>query len=109
LSICSPNLNAYVERFIQTLQKECLDHFVVFGCRHIDHLLKEFLLHYHPERPNRDLATNCCRSVIAIAQTAASETLDAASGSANWSSTITARRRVWRRAASSQLRSLRQS
>ena len=27
----SPNLNAYVERFIQTIQQECLDQFVVLG------------------------------------------------------------------------------
>ena len=27
----SPNLNAYVEHFIQTIEQECLDHFVVVG------------------------------------------------------------------------------
>ena len=27
----SPNLNAYVERFIQTIEQECLDRFVVLG------------------------------------------------------------------------------
>ena len=49
----SPNTNAYVERFIQTLQKECLDHFVVFGEQHMDHLVKEFVTHDHEERPHQ--------------------------------------------------------
>jgi putative transposase len=55
LQLCSPNLNAYAERFIQTLQQECLDHFVIFGCRHMDHLVREFLEHYHTERPHQSL------------------------------------------------------
>jgi transposase InsO family protein len=31
----SPNINAFVERFIQTIQQECLDYFIVFGRQHI--------------------------------------------------------------------------
>jgi putative transposase len=34
----SPNTNAFVERFIQTLQQECLDYVIVFGKEHLDHL-----------------------------------------------------------------------
>jgi putative transposase len=34
----SPNLNAYVERFVQSIKQECLDKFIVFGLEHIDHL-----------------------------------------------------------------------
>ena len=30
----SPNLNAFVERFIQSIQVECLNHFLVFGEKH---------------------------------------------------------------------------
>lgn len=49
----SPNTNAYVERFIQTLQQECLDHFVVFGEEHMDNLVQEFVDFYHDERPHQ--------------------------------------------------------
>src|SRR5687768_17540253 len=49
----APNTNAYVERFIQTIQQECLDHFVVLGQRHFDHLVSEWLEHYHEERPHQ--------------------------------------------------------
>jgi hypothetical protein len=36
-----------VERFIQTLQQECLDYFVVFGERHMDYLVSEMVAHFH--------------------------------------------------------------
>ena len=49
----SPNTNAFVERFIQTLQQECLDYFIVFGQQHMDHLVTEMLDYYHAERPHQ--------------------------------------------------------
>jgi putative transposase len=51
----SPNTNAYVERFIQSISQECLDRFVIFGERHFDHLCAEYLAHYHVERPHQSL------------------------------------------------------
>ena len=51
----SPNTQAFVERFIQTLQQECLDHFVPIGLKHLDHLLAEIVAHYHEERPHQAL------------------------------------------------------
>jgi putative transposase len=53
LSFRSPNLNAYVERFIQTIQQECLDKFICFGTEHLDLLTREFATHYHEERPHQ--------------------------------------------------------
>ena len=49
----SPNTNAFVERFIQTLQQECLDYFIVFGEQHMDHLVAEMISYYHEERPHQ--------------------------------------------------------
>jgi putative transposase len=49
----APNTNAFVERFIQTIQLECLDHFVIFGTKHFDYLVAEWLEHYHEERPHQ--------------------------------------------------------
>jgi putative transposase len=49
----APNTNAYVERFIQTIQQECLDHFVILGERHFNYLVSEWLAHYHEERPHQ--------------------------------------------------------
>ena len=50
-----PNMNAFAERFVQTARQECLDHFVICGETHLRHLLKEFLDHYHEERPHQGL------------------------------------------------------
>jgi hypothetical protein len=49
---CSPNLNAQVERFIQTVQIECLDRFIVMGTSQLDHLVREFMEHYNRDRPH---------------------------------------------------------
>ena len=53
LPIRSPNTNAYVERFVQAVQQECLDRFIAFGTEHLDHLLAEYVEHYHHERPHQ--------------------------------------------------------
>ncbi len=51
----SPNTNTFVERFIQSIQQECLDRFVIFGEQHMDHVCREYLAHYHNERPHQSL------------------------------------------------------
>ena len=49
----SPNLNAYAERFIQTLKQECLAHLVIFGQRHLDYLATSFVDYYQTQRPHQ--------------------------------------------------------
>ena len=51
----SPNCNSYAERFVKTIRTECLDHFVIFGERHLRYLIKEFVEHYHTERYHQGL------------------------------------------------------
>jgi putative transposase len=40
ITIHSPNLQGFVERWIQSFQTECLDYFVVLGQRHLDYVSK---------------------------------------------------------------------
>jgi hypothetical protein len=40
------------ERFIQTLKVECLDRFLVFGTKHLDHLVAENTDYYNRQRPH---------------------------------------------------------
>jgi putative transposase len=50
-----PNMNAYAERFVQTVKLECLDHFVCFGVEHLRYIVSEFLTHYNQHRPHQSL------------------------------------------------------
>ncbi len=52
-AIRSPNTVAFVERFIQSIGQECLDHFVVFGHKHMDVLCSTYRDHDHLERPHQ--------------------------------------------------------
>jgi transposase InsO family protein len=54
-SACATNQNAVAERFVQSVQHECLDHFVVFGEAHLRHILSEYLAYYHQHRPHQGL------------------------------------------------------
>ena len=49
----SPNTVAFVERFNQTLRQELLDNFIVFGERHLNHLVSVFVDYYHRLRPHQ--------------------------------------------------------
>jgi putative transposase len=49
----SPNLNARAERWAQSVQRECLDHFVILGERHRSHVLTEYAAHFNEERPHQ--------------------------------------------------------
>src|SRR4051794_8652459 len=49
----SPNLNAYAERWMQTIRTECLDHFLVCSEKHLPHLVTQFVEHYNYERPHQ--------------------------------------------------------
>ena len=53
LPVRSPNLNAYVERFIQTLKIECLSRFIILGEKQLNYLVREFVDYYHRQRPHQ--------------------------------------------------------
>ena len=52
----SPNLNAYAERFIVSVRRECLDHVISLGEPHLRHVLQQYVQHhYQHERPHQGL------------------------------------------------------
>ncbi len=53
----SPNCNCYAERFVRTIRVECLDHFVIFGERHLRYLVHQFVEHYQAERYHQGIGS----------------------------------------------------
>jgi putative transposase len=51
----APCANAIAERFIGTLRRECLDHLLITGPRHLAAVLREYTQHYNAHRPPRSL------------------------------------------------------
>src|SRR6266487_163649 len=51
----SPRANAVAERWGGSARREVLDHLLIFGCRHLEHVLLEFVEHYHAARPHQGL------------------------------------------------------
>ena len=53
--IRAPRANAFAERFVGTLRRECLDHVLIYGRRHFERVLQTYVAHYMKERPHRGL------------------------------------------------------
>ncbi|MEN1705334.1 MAG: integrase core domain-containing protein [Planctomycetota bacterium] len=50
-----PNLNAHMERWIRSIKNECLDHFIVFGEKHLRYLVDEYVDYYNTVRPHQGI------------------------------------------------------
>ena len=51
----APTANAYCERLIGTIRRECLDFMIPLNQRHLRHLLTEWVAHYNKGRPHSGL------------------------------------------------------
>lgn len=51
----APNMNAIAERFVQSIERECLERLILFGSGHLRRALNEFVAHYRLERPHQGL------------------------------------------------------
>jgi transposase InsO family protein len=51
----APRANAFAERFVGTVRRECLDRMLVFSRHQLEAVLSEFVDHYNGHRPHRSL------------------------------------------------------
>jgi transposase InsO family protein len=52
----APRANAYAERWVGTVRRELLDRMLIFGRRHLESVMTEYVDHYNAHRPHRSLA-----------------------------------------------------
>ncbi len=55
----SPWQNAYMERVIGTIRRECLDHVIVLGEGHLRRILSSYFDCYHRSRTHLSLEKDC--------------------------------------------------
>src|SRR5437588_8681945 len=55
----SPWQNAYAERLIGSIRRECLNHFIILNTRHLKKMLAAYFRHYHRSRPHLALSKQC--------------------------------------------------
>jgi transposase InsO family protein len=55
----SPWQNAYVERVIGSIRRECLDHVIVLNKRHLKRLLSSYMRYYNFSRTHQALDLDC--------------------------------------------------
>jgi hypothetical protein len=51
----APRANAFAERFVGTIRRECLDRMLIFNRRQLQVVLTEYVDHYNHHRPHRSL------------------------------------------------------
>jgi len=52
----SPNLNAFAERFVGSVRRDCLDHTPIFSEKPLRYVLREYCAWYNQERPHQGLS-----------------------------------------------------
>jgi putative transposase len=51
----APDANAFVEAWIGSFKRECLNHFMCFGLGHLDHISQEYASFFNAYRPHQGL------------------------------------------------------
>jgi len=64
----SPNLNAYAERFVRSIQQECLDRMIFFGESSLRRAIQIYVHHYHTERAHQGIGNEVIQREERVAE-----------------------------------------
>jgi len=64
----SPNLNAFAERFVGSIKRECLNQMIFFSESSLRYAINQYLEHYHEERNHQGLESKIIRPKFESAQ-----------------------------------------
>lgn len=45
-----------MERFVRSIKSECLNRMLIFGERHLEYVIGQYMEHYHTERPHQGIS-----------------------------------------------------
>lgn len=51
----SPHLNCIMERFVRSIKSEALNRMLIFGERHLEYVIQQYMEHYHTERAHQGI------------------------------------------------------
>jgi len=54
-AVQAPNMNAFAERWVQSVKRECLSKMILFGAGHLRRALISYVEHYNADRPHQGL------------------------------------------------------
>ena len=52
-----------LERWVESIKHECLDHFVVFGEKHLQHIVSQYVKFHNEERPHQGVGNTRLRLI----------------------------------------------
>jgi hypothetical protein len=55
MGIRAPRANAFIERWVGTVRRDCLDRILIVNRRHLERVLPIYIRHYNEHRPHRSL------------------------------------------------------
>jgi putative transposase len=60
----APNMNAFAERFVRSIESECLGQMVFVGQASLDRAIAEYVAHYHDERSHQGIDNEIVSGVM---------------------------------------------
>jgi len=64
----APKANAVCERFLGSVRRECLDHVLVWGDRHLHRVIREYVEYFNRARPHQGIAPSIPEGTASVTE-----------------------------------------